>query len=117
VGEVTGTIASSGGADYYSFNWGGGPFSASTSITGATGGSFTFSEGVVGSCNSLATESLNSGDNYSGTIFLNSLAPGQYCIGVGSAGLTDPNFAITFNTPVWERRSRARSYSCPSASE
>jgi len=100
VGEVTGTISGQGAEDYYLFNWGGGAFSASASITGASAGaSYLFSGGLPGSCNSLG-QALNSGDSFTATISDPSLAPGQYCIGVDANSASDPNFTLTFNTPV-----------------
>lgn len=101
VGGIGGTISGVGAQDYYAFNWGGGPISASASVTGAlSGSSYTYSAGVAGTCSSVASQTLNSGDGFSGTISLGNLAPGQYCIGLGANAAADPNFALVFNTPV-----------------
>jgi hypothetical protein len=100
VGEVTGTISGEGTEDYYGFYWGGGAFSATTSVTGASSGaSYLFSEGLAGGCNS-STATLNSGDGFTGTISVPSLAPGIYCIGIDANSPDDPAFTLTFNTPV-----------------
>ena len=100
VGEVTGSIGGSEPQDYYSFYWSGGPFSATASIIGAPGGaSYLFSEGGAGSCSSGASATLNSADSFASTIGAD-LASGQYCIGISANELNDPNFALTFNTPV-----------------
>lgn len=101
VGVVTGTIGGLGSQDYYSFLWGGGAFSATTSITGAqSGASYLFSEGGAGSCNLLAAATLNSSDTFTSTISMPSLAPGLYCIGIDATSPNDPPFSLTFNTPV-----------------
>lgn len=101
VGGVGGTISGLGAEDYYSFNWAGGPFSASASVSGApSGASYLYSAGVEGTCSSLASETLNSGDGFSGTISSGNLAPGQYCIGLDANSPNDPNFSLIFNTPV-----------------
>lgn len=100
VGEVTGAISGEGAEDYYEFYWGGGAFSATTSVTGASGGaSYMFSEGLAGTCNS-STATLNSGDNFTGTISAANLAPGEYCVGIDANSPNDPAFTLTFNTPV-----------------
>jgi hypothetical protein len=81
VGAVSGTISGVGSEDYYLFNWGGGVFAATASVTGASAGaSYLFSAGAAGSCNSVGSQILNSGDSFSGIISGN-LAPGHYCIG------------------------------------
>lgn len=101
VAQVAGTIAGAGSEDYYSFYWAGGAFSASAAISGTTtGDTFQFTAGVAGSCGTLASQPLTSGDSYSATISLPSLAAGNYCIGLDETAGTDPNFAITFATPV-----------------
>jgi len=102
VGEVTGTIGGLGSEDYYTFFWPGGAFSATASIPGASdGASYMFSEGgSLGGCDS-ANATLNSGDSFTSTIAIASLAPGSYCIGVDANNSNDPAFALTFNTPVY----------------
>jgi len=101
VGGIGGTISGFGAEDYYSFYWVGGVFSASASISGApTGASYLYSAGVAGTCSSLASQTLNSGDGFSGTISSGNLAPGQYCIGLDANSPNDPNFSLIFNTPV-----------------
>jgi hypothetical protein len=102
VAVVTGTIGGVGSAAYYGFYWGGGAFSASASIINANAGaSYLLSEGAVGgSCSGGGTATLNSGDNFTGTIAIANLAPGFYCIGVDANNSSDPAVALTFNTPV-----------------
>jgi hypothetical protein len=101
IGELTGTISGFGAEDYYSFYWGGGVFGATASITGASAGaSYLFSAGVTGSCNSVGSLTLNSGDSFSGTISVGDLPAGQYCIGLDANSANDPDFSLTFNTPV-----------------
>ena len=78
-----------------------GAFSATASMTGASAGaSYVFSEGVTGSCSSGGSQTLDSGDIFTGTIAIANLVPGQYCIGIDANSASDPAFALTFNTPV-----------------
>ena len=101
IGEVSGTISGQGAQDYYSFYWGGGAFAATASVTGASSGaSYLFSAGVAGTCSSVGNDTLNNGDGFSGTISAGNLAAGQYCIGLDANNPNDPNFALTFDTPV-----------------
>jgi len=100
VASVSGTISGEGSGDYYLFYWPGGAFSATASVTGAaSGASYLFSEGVVGTCNSSSV-TLNDDDSFSGTISAGNLAAGQYCIGLLANSPNDPTFTLTFNTPV-----------------
>jgi hypothetical protein len=102
VAGLTGTIGGQGSEDYYVFYWGGGAFSATASITGASSAaSYLFTDGLTGSsCSGGASQTLNNGDSFTGTISNPSLAPGQYCIGLDANNANDPNFSLTFNTPV-----------------
>jgi hypothetical protein len=102
VGGITGTMGGFGAQDYYSFTWPGGLFSAGVSLTGApnSNASYLFSEGVTGTCDSIAMVTLNNGNGYSGTITNSNLAAGQYCIGVFANNPADPNYTLSFNTPV-----------------
>jgi hypothetical protein len=102
VAGLTGTIGGQGSEDYYLFYWGGGAFSATASITGASStASYLFTDGLAASsCSGGSSQTLNSGDSFTGTISNPSLAPGQYCIGLDANNANDPNFVLTFNTPV-----------------
>jgi len=102
IGQVFGSIGGLGTQDYYSFTWAGGTFSATASVTGPPNGSasYLFSEGVVGTCGSGGSATLNTGDSFTGTITIPNLAAGQYCIGLDANSSNDPNFTLTFNTPV-----------------
>jgi hypothetical protein len=103
VGGVIGTIGGSGSQAYYLFDWAGGAFSATASISGTPniGASYLFSEGdySAGSCGSSGTATLNGSNSFTGTIAAN-LAPGQYCVGIAANNPNDPAFALIFNTPV-----------------
>ena len=102
VAGLTGTIGGQGSEDYYLFYWGGGAFSATASITGASStASYLFTDGLAGSsCSGGGSQTLNSGDSFTGTLGSANLAPGQYCIGIDANSANDPNFSLTFNTPV-----------------
>ena len=97
---VNGVISGLGAQDYYQFQWAGGAFSATASIADQSlADTFLFSLGVSGTC-STVSQTLNSGDSFSGTISLANLAPGLYCIGLTSTTENDPGFTLTFNTLV-----------------
>jgi hypothetical protein len=102
VNGLTGTIGGQGSEDYYLFYWAGGAFSATASITGASStASYLFTDGLAGgSCSGGASQTLNSGDSFTSTLASANLAPGQYCIGIDANSANDPNFSLTFNTPV-----------------
>jgi len=102
VSEVTGTIGGLGSQDYYTFGWNGGAFSATAAITGTpnAGASYLYSVGAAGTCSDGGTQTLNSGDGFMSTIDIGNLAAGQYCIGIAANSSNDPDFALTFNTPV-----------------
>ena len=101
--EVTGTISGLGAEDYYSFYWGGGAFSVTASVTGAaSGGSYIFSAGAASACNSIGSQTLNSGDGFSNTISDAEMPAGEYCIGLDANSANDPNFSLTFSGPVGE---------------
>jgi hypothetical protein len=102
IGEVSGTISGQGAQDYYWFYWGGGVFAATASVTGASSGaSYLFTYGVAGSsCSGGGSQTLNSGDSFTSTFASANLAPGQYCIGIDANSANDPNFSLTFDTPV-----------------
>jgi hypothetical protein len=98
---VSGTIGGNGSQEYYSFLWGGGALNIGASVMGAPGtASYLLTGGGSNSCSNLGSQSLNSINNFSNTLSLPSLAPGQYCIGLNASDMADPNFALTFSTPV-----------------
>jgi hypothetical protein len=98
IGTVTGTIGGLGTEDYYTFFWGGGAFSATATVSGASSlASYLFSEGAPGSCNNSSVTLSSPG--FTGTLSGN-LAPGYYCIGLDANNVNDPDFSLTFNTPV-----------------
>jgi hypothetical protein len=101
VAAVTGSIGGQGAEEYYGFYWGGGAFSATAAVTGASdAASYLFTVGSAGSfCSGGASRNLNSSDAFSGTI-ATAMPAGQYCIGLDANSLADPGFALTFNTPV-----------------
>ena len=102
VSAVTGTIGGPGSQEYYIFQWPGGSFSATASITGAnSGASYLFSEGSAPGCDSSAGVTLNASNSFTGTIAIGNLARGRYCIGVAANNSNDPAFLLTFDTPVY----------------
>lgn len=99
---VSATTSGSGSTDYYSFYWAGGAFSAGTVISNilSAGDSFQFSLGLLGSCNTLANTTLDGTNNYTGSISQGNLSAGNYCIGIAQTAGLDPNYMITFDTPL-----------------
>ena len=95
VGAIAGNIGDGITEDFYSFNWNGGPFSATANVSD-TGLSddFLFSEGLVGTCNSTIQD-LNNGNHYQGTISIANLAAGTYCIGLRASNGIDPPATLT----------------------
>lgn len=101
VSGITDTFSAETSEIYYDFLWRGGFFSATGTVDGASSGSsYVFSTGVSGTCTSGGTSTLNSADSFTGTISVNNLPAGQYCIGIDANTATDPSFFLTFNTPV-----------------
>lgn len=101
IGEVTGSIGPSGATDYYSFSWGGGSFTATASITGATSAaSYLFSEGLAGACTEGGSATLNNADSFTATISIANLPAGQYCIGLNANSASDPAYTLLFNTSL-----------------
>jgi len=101
VAGITATMSAETQEIYYDFQWRGGAFSATGTVTGASSGSsYLFSTGVDGTCASGGTSTLNSGDSFTGTIAIANLPAGQYCIGIDTNSVIDPAVLLTFNTPV-----------------
>ena len=101
VSGVSGSIAGAGSQDYYGFYWQGGAFNASETVTGAAlDAGYLFSLGTPANCRGLDSQNLNVGDNFTSTISIANLSAGTYCIGIEADNAADPNYAITFNTPV-----------------
>jgi len=102
IAVVTGAISGQNPQDYYSFDWFGGDFSVTATMTNITdqNAAYQLSEGSLGSCTDTSSTALNSTDSFSGTIVVHNLAPGQYCVGLATADLADPNFTLNFNTPL-----------------
>jgi hypothetical protein len=100
VGGIAGDIGGAITQDFYSFNWNGGPFSATANVSDINANDyFLFSEGLPGSCNSTS-QKLSNGNGYQGTISIDNLAAGTYCIGLTTTTAMDPTATLTFNTPL-----------------
>ena len=98
---VSGTIGGNNSEEYYEFLWGGGPLSISASVTGSpASATYLLSGGGSNSCAGLGSQSLDSSNNFSGTLSLPSLAPGQYCVGLTASDLTDPDYSLKFSSAV-----------------
>ena len=110
---LTGMISSniSGGvsdSQFYDFIWGGGLFQTQGAIVGANAQAdfhfqlypVTGSPVVEGVTPTLADILLNYANGYKGTITDVNLPAGNYEIGMFTNSPFDPQFSITFNTPV-----------------
>ncbi len=102
ISAISGFIGDAGTAEFYSFLWAGGPFSATASVTGAPGkrATYLFSEGLSSNCADGASVPLVNTNGYSNTLAIANLAPGQYCIGLTAPPIADPAFTINLNTPL-----------------
>ena len=104
VTSVSGTTSGAGSTDYYAFYWAGGAFSAETTFpdvpSSSLGDSFQFSLGVFGSCNTLASVTLDNSNGYTGTISQGNLSASNYCIGIDQTAGSDPGYVTTFVTPL-----------------
>jgi hypothetical protein len=105
LGGFYGTVGGDGSESYWLFDWAGGPFSASASINDppSAGASYLFSQedyNGAGCGSGGPNTTLNSGDDFVGAVSIANLPAGEYCVGFDANNVNDPNFAITFNTPV-----------------
>jgi hypothetical protein len=100
--SVSGTTSGAGSTDYYAFYWAGGAFSANTAFSNvlSSGDSFQFSLGLIGSCNTLASATLDGTNSYTGTISEGTLSAGNYCLGIDQTAGSDPGYTMTFATPL-----------------
>ena len=48
----------------------------------------------------MGSQTLNSSNGFDSTISVGNLAAGAYCVGIDANSANDPNFALSFNTPV-----------------
>lgn len=101
IGEVGSSI--SGGRptdDYYDFNWTGGLFQATAQVTGVSDPRATFDYELFSPDRStdinLELDAANNWQAELGAV----LAQGTYIIGLATSSPYDPQYQITFNTPV-----------------
>jgi hypothetical protein len=108
VAGVSGTIGGQGSQEYYGFFWTGGAFSTTAAITGASpAASYLFTERPASSfCSGGPSQSPDSIDSFTSTISISNLAPGKYGIGIDANDPNDPDYSLTFNTPVTVTASR-----------
>jgi len=102
VGQISDSIAT-GGSDFYGFNWSGGIFQTQASVTDASGPDSLefellnpYTHDVIPGDETL----LNSGDGFTGLLSIADLPAGAYEIGLQDLTGPDPNFTLTFNTPI-----------------
>ncbi|HEY1929577.1 MAG TPA: hypothetical protein VGG92_19080 [Caulobacteraceae bacterium] len=97
--DISGPAADS---QFYSFTWNGGLFQTRGTVLGANplaDFDFQLFRGAGASLTELQDLQLSSTDGFSNLMSLN-LAPGDYEIGMFTDSPYDPQFTITFNTPV-----------------
>lgn len=103
----SGTVASISGSisgpnpstDYYTFNWGGGDFEATAGILNAPSAA-TFQYVLTGPQGQVLKSDTISGPGFLDTLFYAGLSAGRYVIGLSVVGGNDPDYTVTFNTPV-----------------
>ncbi len=103
IGSITNAI--SGGAapsaQYYSFLWGGGDFSTIASITGANPqADFHYQLLDAVTHDLLLDLGLDASNGFSRLMRVNGLSKGLYELGLYTDSPYDPQFTITFNSPV-----------------
>ena len=105
ISSISGAIGGGVSSQFYSFNWTGGQFSATLSLTGAASNiPYAMELCSGGTCDTiLMTTKLsatNPTDALTGTL-TDTLAAGTYTIGlIEKQPGTDPAFTLSFNTPV-----------------
>lgn len=100
VGQVDGSIGGQNSEDFYTFYWGGGQFDANAQIYGANSQAAYEFELLDALGNVLDTVNLDLADNYMADLSWDLSAGGNYEIGLFADSQYDPNFSITFNTPI-----------------
>jgi hypothetical protein len=100
VGQVDGSIGGQGSQDFYRFYWAGGVFDANAEIYGANSQADYEFELLDALGNVLDTVNLDLADNYMADLSWNLSAGDNYEIGLLADSQYDPNFSITFNTPI-----------------
>ena len=97
--QVNGAIGGQGTGQFYNLAWTGGQLIASADVNGADPLA-TYAFEILGPDGTvLETIELDSEDNFFG-LLADQLAAGDYEIGLLSDSAFDPNFSITFGTPV-----------------
>lgn len=95
---IAGQIGPGSNQQFYSFDWQGGLFSATASMSGATPDqAFQFMLAGMG-MPAMTTKLLD--ENYFMGTLAATLAPGRYSIGLFGVVREDPAFTIRFDTPV-----------------
>jgi len=100
VGQVDGSIGGDGAQDFYQFYWGGGTFQAAADLYGApSSGQYEFE--LLNQFGSLLDEiTLDMGDGFQGEISYDLPTGPYYEIGLVADSAADPNYSITFDTPI-----------------
>jgi hypothetical protein len=99
-GSITGDISGADAPqDYYGFDWSGGVFQTTATITAANPLA-TFSFDLTGLSNSVSESlTLDSSNGFSQLMSLD-LPAGEYEIGLQTTSPYDPHYTLVFNTPV-----------------
>lgn len=99
IGQLDGTIGGIGSTDFYLLYWQGGAFQASIDVTGASPGA-TYEFQLLDRFGSvIETMTLDQSNGFAATLNA-TLLQGLFEIGLVSTSVFDPQFTITFDTPV-----------------
>jgi len=99
IGQVDGTIGGDTATDFYEFYWTGGTMDTDVALSDPDALDAYEFELLNGSGTLLQDITIDEGDDFMADLS-QSLAAGTYEIGLLADGQADPQFAITFDTPV-----------------
>lgn len=99
IGQLTGTIGDAGATDYFQFFWSGGNFQANASLIGADPKSSFQFQLYDNDSNLLQDLHLDASNGFFGNMS-QSLPRGLFTVGLLANQFIDPEFTITFVTPV-----------------
>jgi hypothetical protein len=100
VGQIDGSIGGDGAEDFYTFYWAGGLFQADAELYGANAsGEYQFE--LLNQFGGLLDEvTLDAADDFSADLSALLAAGPDYEIGLVADSTFDPNYSITFETPI-----------------
>ena len=100
IGSISASISGGGSpTDFYGFDWRGGLFQTTAAVTGADPRATFDYELLDSSHNVIDDLTLDAANGFSDLMSLD-LNRGQYIIGLATTSAYDPQYTLTFNTPL-----------------